>query len=206
MLFSKTDKLTRDCAQSMFSSFVKNTSLSLAIAAFSLLTANSAQAGPQKLSLTELDTISAGYVNIYADATAEADGIDAVAVIDTLTTQVISEPDENGYVYTDSVGIANALAEGQTVYTAVNVGFDTDEEIVSFEFAHSLETSSEVVPASKAKAKHKKKKHNKNKKKKHNKKRKNKNTVVRLKQQESGYIRVVTRRPAENVVSAPAPL
>ena len=136
MLFSKADKSTRNCAQSMFSSLVKKTTLTLSIAAFSFLSVNSAQAGPQKLSLTELDTISAGYVDIYADAAAEADGIDAVAVIDTLTTQVISEPDEDGYIYTDSVGIANALAEGQTVYTAVNVGFDTDEEIVSVSYTH----------------------------------------------------------------------
>ena len=117
----------------------------------------SAFANPLKLSDATLDSISAGFVNITVDAVALADGKNPLAETFTSVVKTVSEPDENGYIYAVSIAEADAFARGSSVFTSVAAGFETDEEIVSLDFGHSLETN--IVGANRSgKAKNKQKK------------------------------------------------
>lgn len=138
---------------------------------------------PLRLSTQQLDNISAGLLEISVDAAALAEGANPVTDTQTFTSVVVGEPEDDGYTYTTGDGYGLAYAKGESVYTATDAGFYTDEEIVSFEFGSSLETR--VVAENKGKKhkknknKHKKNKNNKSSKKKHknnknNKKGKNK--------------------------------
>ena len=126
---------------------------------------------PLRLSTQQLDNISAGLLEISVEAAALAEGVNPVTDTQTFTSVVVGEPEDDGYTYTTGDGYGIAYAKGESVYTATDAGFYTDEEIVSFEFGTSLETS---VVAEKKGKKHKKNK-NKNKKNKHSNKKKNNN-------------------------------
>lgn len=135
-------------------------------------------AAPLILNATELDSVNAGYVNLYGHASAEAFGDIAIADIYVDTAQTIVHK-ENGLIYTISTVTANAAAIGERVQTAVSAGFDTDEQIVSLDIdytsaggvLHDLEpvlTAGKLLPVNKKPAqkpaqRHHPKKHNKKK-------------------------------------------
>lgn len=122
--------------------------LALQLLAMSLLGTLSIQcgvAGPLLLSNTQLDTISAGYVNLRGDATAHATGDIAIANINVDVAQLITHDADQSLTYTVSTITVKAAAIGETVDTAVSAAFDTNEKIVSLDVSHSTTTGVTAV-------------------------------------------------------------
>jgi len=142
-----------------------------ALAALLVLPANSI-AGPVPLSDSDLDAVSAGFVELTVDAVADATGPNPDAIAFTNVDIQTSEADENGDIFTVATGDGIARARGETVFTAVGYQLDTDETIVSFDLRESLRNSE--FDNKKGKSKNKNRKNsNKNKSGKKNNKRKN---------------------------------
>ncbi len=183
----------------------------LIICSFLLGGLQSAFANPLRLSDATLDSISAGFVNITVDAVALADGKKPLAETFTSVNKTVSEPDENGYIYTVSIAEADAFARGSSVSTSVAAGFETDEEIVSLDFGHSLETNivghdrsgkainkqkktSQKKPANSQKNKnHKRNKKQQKRDKKHSNRQGSKHRHSVIEQREHAHITLVTR-------------
>ena len=86
-----------------------------------------------RLSDSQLDQVTAGYlaINVAADAHAVSAAADTFTNTITETQVNVGEPQDDGYIYTTGNGRASATAIGQTVQTAVGGGFETNQDIVS---------------------------------------------------------------------------
>jgi len=82
------------------------------------------------LSLVQLDTVSAGYLEIKTDALAQAAGKNTSTETITDAKVKVGKQRKSGYTYSKGKGYAYASASGEIVYTDVSAGFSTDEEIV----------------------------------------------------------------------------
>lgn len=112
----------------------------LAMSLLGTLGIQCAVAGPLLLNNTQLDTISAGYVNLRGDAKAHATGDIAIANIYVDVAQLIKHHEVDNLTYTVSTITVKAAAIGETVDTMVSAGFDTNEKIVSLDVSHSTAT------------------------------------------------------------------
>ena len=86
-----------------------------------------------RLSDSQLDQVTAGYlaINVAADAHAVSAAADTFTNTMTETQVNVGEPQDDGYIYTTGNGRASATAIGQTVQTTVGGGFETNQDIVS---------------------------------------------------------------------------
>lgn len=89
---------------------------------------------PLTLTAAQLDAVSAGYVALGIEATAEASGPNPIAVTFTDTGVQVGSEGVDGFVYTEADGIGYAYARGETAHTDIAVYFDTDEQVVSSDF------------------------------------------------------------------------
>ena len=88
-----------------------------------------------RLSDSQLDKVTAGYlaISVAADAHAVSAAGDTFTNAVTQTNVNVGQPQDDGYVYTTGNGQASATAIGQAVLTAVGGGFDTNQDVVSFD-------------------------------------------------------------------------
>lgn len=95
-----------------------------------------------RLSDSQLDKVSAGYlaINVAADAHAVSSAADTFTNTITETHVNVGQPQDDGYVYTTGNGRAFATAIGQTVQTAVGGGFETNQDVVSVDVNHASVT------------------------------------------------------------------
>lgn len=96
---------------------------------------------PLSLTDSQLDGITAGFLELNATANAVALGQDSLTTTFTDTLVIQGVPQADGYVYSQGTALADALAIGESVTTGTSVGFVTDEEVVSVQYENLVETS-----------------------------------------------------------------
>lgn len=96
---------------------------------------------PILLTDSELDSIAGGFLEVDAAADAVALGRDSLTSTFTDTRVIQGVPQNDGYVYSQGTALADALAIGESVSTRTEVGFRTDEEVVSVQFQNVVETT-----------------------------------------------------------------
>ena len=112
------------------------------------LLSHTAAADPVALSSEELDSVSAGFVSLYGNATAHAIGEHvSVANINVDIAQQRTVDLEAGLGITVSTVTSSASALGDKVETSVAAGFDTNEAIVSLDVHHSTVSEVVLIPA-----------------------------------------------------------
>ena len=107
-----------------------------------------ATAEPIALTNDEMDSVSAGYVSMYGNATAHAVGEQISATnINVDIAQQRTVDIEAGLGITVSTVTSSASALGDQVETSVDAGFNTNEAIVSLDVHHSTVTEVVLIAA-----------------------------------------------------------